>query len=506
MVKGILTRKNILVILGGLFAAFFIYQSLFLRSIGYERIPNIGIFDERNYVWQGMSLRKYGIPVGWSNLGTYEQESSIPVSDIQVDDFTLRINGQKADFKNYKDLPKPALAVIEHDFGFGTRHQRFVAPFIDHPPLGGLIFSLGVSETAKSFLDITPEEFRNMALYIAPFNAILLFIYILLATGNPVIGAIAVGLYSTVPTFVLASRYALLENALIPLALLHINLLLLSKHFFDQHRSTIAIPLLFTSAFIGGSMVLVKESGGGFIIGSLVLLYLWNIQKKLIFIFTIIPVLIVLVYIMWGLWLSPEVFLGVIKDNGSRGFFGSLNVLSMIPTQRFESFPLDGWWLWGFVSLLVIGITEGSKYLTIFIPFLAHFLTVLFFAGANHPWYYLALIPFSVIGGALSIWKIATAPTLAFALGFLLVPLSTSFYWGYSVFHLPANTMLYRILLLGFVLLTVIRVIQNKLLVRVLWIIVMTALTLFIFQWNYRGLLYIIGHWQNLPIPSLPYL
>jgi len=49
-----------------------IKSGAYLRWLGFERIPDNKIFDERDYALQGLSIRKSGIPMGWSSSGSYE--------------------------------------------------------------------------------------------------------------------------------------------------------------------------------------------------------------------------------------------------------------------------------------------------------------------------------------------------------------------------------------------------------------------------------------------------
>jgi len=55
-------------------AAWITNKSLFLRWFGYERYP-IPVTDEFTYVWQGISLRKHGLPMAWTlNTGVYQDK------------------------------------------------------------------------------------------------------------------------------------------------------------------------------------------------------------------------------------------------------------------------------------------------------------------------------------------------------------------------------------------------------------------------------------------------
>lgn len=488
-----------------LILALILFEGNRLRSIGYERVPNIGIFDERSYVWQGISLRKHGIPVGWSNLEVYEKSDENVFKTVRLNGFTININNEDADLNSFNHLPKPVIVVNQDDFGFGTRDQRYVIPFIDHPPLGGLFYSLGVSDKAKTFSDISPDQFRNMTLPLGILTTVLLFIYALGITKNIWIGLISAIIYSTVPTYLFASRFALLENVLAAVALVHLNLLLVSKKLFEKNHKLKILPLILSSVF-GGLAILTKESGSGFIIGSVILMIVWRYPRRYIAIFTLIITFMVGLYLVWCFWLSPTVAYGVFIQNTTRGFYGALNFLSQLPGLRFENFPLDGWWIFGLFSVLILSINSYKKYFPLLIPFGTHLLVILLFAGLSYPWYYLALIPFIIISTAIVLWSILTSPSLPLIILFFLLPLSSSFYWGRTVFNLPASTWEYRLLLIFILTISTVRLLQPNKKVIYGWYGVCIALFILITKLNIQSITYLISHWSNLPIPPLPHL
>lgn len=483
--------------------SFIVYQTASLRSIGYERIPTIGIFDERNYVMQGLSLRRYGIPMGWSDSGAYEHTQG-KIINVKIVGFTIRINDQIPNLLTFKDFPKPITAVEQFDFGLGMQHLKLVMPFIDHSPLGGIIMSLGVPDSAKEFLDLKPEHFRNMNLTIAIISSILIFILSFLITNEVWVGIIAVILYGLVPTYLLSSRYSLLENVLAPIALLHLIMILISHKLLSKNNK-LSFYSLILAALTGGLVVLVKETGIGFVLGSLIIMFYLRFPRKSFPLFLSIATIPVICYIAYVLYLSPKLFFEILSFNATRRFFGSLNFLSMLPSLRFPDFPYDGWWIWGFVSLLLIGIKEGKKYLILLIPILGHLGAILLFSSLNYPWYYLSLIPFLTITSAWSLWYLFNTPSLPILIVFFLIPLSSSFYWGYTVFHLPPQILSYRILFFIFFFFSALRLFKSKdKRIRFSWKIFCFVLFLVIVRWNTRSILYIIAHWQKLPFPSLP--
>lgn len=501
MLKNIIASKKFsLLIIPILVIAFIIYISQ-IRHLGYESIPSVGILDEYSWVWQGISIRKEGVPVGWSIFyGIDPDKNNIGL----VQDFSIRINNKKIALNNFNEFPKPTIAVKELDYGLGIRQVTFVFPFFDHPPLGGLLMSLGVPATARTFTDISLKNTRFMSLIMAIIVSILIYILAYQLTLSPFISTLAVVIYSTVPSYLLASRFALLENMLAPFALLQIVFLIAANHY--KPAKKLSLTFLTLSAITAGLMVLVKESGAGFIIGSIILLLIWRFNFKLVALFFIFPtVTIITTYLFWALKFSPEVFFQILQLQSNRGFIGSLNLLSNLPSLRFENFPLDGWWIWGFISFALIGLKEGRKYAPILIPSFCHLLLVLFLGSSNYPWYYLSLIPFLAIFTALGIKSIYKSPNFALIFSFILIPLSSSFYWGYSALHLPLNIWPYRILFLICIVIASFKILRpQSLIARTIWTSFCLVILIVIVKWNIDSLYFIISNFSKLPFPSLP--
>jgi 4-amino-4-deoxy-L-arabinose transferase-like glycosyltransferase len=485
-----------------LVSALIINQGIKLRWLGYERIPETGIFDERNYALQGLSIRNSGIPTAWSDSGAYLHGYN--PEDMQSDyvDLSITAKGLKPNIGNYNNFPKPLYIVREFDFGLGKQQIRFVQPFMDHSPVGGLISSLGFKNKISDFLDVTPDKYRIPALYLGILNSILLLILAYLLTNSLIASTISVGIYNTVPVFVFSSRFALLENYLIPFALTQIILFILSKRV-----KRYSLSLLLISGLISGLGILVKETGIGYSLGLFILLFLWkyNLKRKAVFLLGVF--LPCVTYFMWGLLLSPNLFMEIIMFNSSRGFFGSLNLLSVLPSLRFPNFPLDGWWIWSFLSILLISISHKNRYYPLTIPFFGHLIAIMFISNSNYPWYFLGLIPLLVISSAIIIKRIITNPKIHYTIPFALIPLSSSLYWGNTVYNLPPNIMIYRLVVLGFITLSLIRIkYRNNKIIKTIWFIVCLGILYEIFKWNKYSVFYIIENWGKLPIKSLPAL
>lgn len=492
------------IIIGLILSAFITFLFAKDRQIGYDKIPGNEVFDERDYALQGFSLRKTGIPIGWSLSGEYDAKPD-GNNKITLDGFSILVNETKPSVSNYKNFPKPLVSVNEFDFGFGTKHIKFVQPFIDHPPLGGLIYSISIPKDAKEFTDIKPEYYRKTSLYLAVITSILLFIYVLQMFKNPWISTLSVLVYNFVPSYLLVSRYALLENVVAPLSLIMLNLLI---YFIRTNKnkkpSLIAVSL---SGLTAGLTILAKEPGFAFMIAGLILLLINGVKKKYILFYLLFFAIPVIAYITWGLWLSPDLFKNVFLFNISRDFVGEFNFTNIFTFQWFKGFPFDGWWIWGFVSIIFLFFQKKYRTTFLSIPILITLFIVLFFSGINFPWYYFILIPYLAAASGFAIWQAIVDPNPALLATFLLFPLSSSVYWGHTVFHFPPSLMKYRVLILLFTAASGVRIYFSKIkIVRYLWVIGFIVLMILLVKLNHQGFLYMIGNWGNLKIPDFPIL
>lgn len=479
-------------------------KSSHFRWLGYERIPK-PILDEYNYIWQGLSIREYGLPVGWV---TFEFLYQKYLNMGKLDGLSINVGSGPTDLKSFKKENIPLMAIPELDWGEGKKQIFFAAPFFDHPPLGGLIFSQTIDKNTKSFQDVQPSQFRKGSLILAVINSILLFIFIYIVTSHPWIATLSVIIYSTIPSYVFGSRMSVLENVIPPFVLLHLILLTVFLKIKERINLNLGYLILFLSAFAGGLAALAKESAVGFLIGSLILLILRVIKepsKKGILFFSMGAAIPIISYVAWGLWIHSEMFLQVLSTNAHRISYGPLKLVSTLPALRFKDFPIDGWWIWGFISFFLSWISFDRKYLPLLLPFTIHFLMVIFLDSPNYAWYYLGMVPFLASFTALNLYQIFKSPNLVLWITFFLIPLSSSFYWGNMVFRPPNNTLSYKILFLVLVLFVVLRLkFANKRCVHIVWTLFFLLLAYYLIKWNYQSIQFIIENWGKLPLESLP--
>jgi hypothetical protein len=284
-----------------------------------------------------------------------------------------------------------------------------------------------------------------------------------------------------------------------------LNLLLLA-HRYNKKRKT-SLLLLIISGLIAGLTILAKESGAGFLLGGIILLIIHKTSKLKLFSYLGAALVPITTYVVWGLWFFPSLFGKIFIFNSSTSFLGSLNFIKIFPGAGFQDFPFDGWWIWGFISIIFLVYLGKKTAIPLTVPFLCSLFTVLFFTSVNYPWYYFALIPFLAAASGYALWKLITDPDPILLGTFFLFALSSSFYWGYTVFHLPPSSLVYRVLIAFFTLAGTLRIIfPKKKIITTGWAIVFCILIFEVVKWNNFSILYIIANWGKLAIPSFPLL
>lgn len=472
-------------------------HSFYLRSIGYDQIPEtFVILDERTWVWQGLSIRSSGIPAGWSQLQAYKKGYGGAVDGLNVS-----VDERRPSLQNFANFPKPALAVLEFDYGRGTKHTPIVQPLIEQPPLGGLILSSLVSNSVNAFTDLTPYEFRKTSLWLGVTTGILIFMLGWQVSNNPFIGLLAAAIYGSVPTFILLSRYALLENVLNPLMLLSINILVFA------HRKQVYFKKLLILAGITSGFAALTKITGWFVLplGIIILLY-FRIKIKTLLFFVVPSILTGSLYFAWASYLAPGLFLDIFfYQSIERGFIGSLNFLTTVTRVGILNFPFDGWWIGGVLSLILIPFKK--EYMPIFLSAIVVLLSALFLGGANFPWYFIPLIPFMCLATAIFFFQVATNPKFISILIFFLIFVSSTFYWGYGVYKAALESTnyqqpygLYRMILVFFILTGLVWSLSKRLeRFKRLWFIFMIVLIIFLIRLNERSIYFILSNWGKLP-------
>ena len=478
----------------------------YLRSIGYSVIPDpFIILDEHTNVWHGLSIRSSGVPAAWSILPFYAREAKSIGAGGNIDGFNLSVDGKKPRLSDYSSFPKPVVGVSELNYGRGLSHTQFVQPYIDHPPFGALILSLFVSKEAKTFKDVSDYDLRRASLYLGTITQFLIFVLATLLTEKWVVGIIASFIYATVPSYVLMSRYALLENVMSPLFLLSIILLLLAKGRLKRKDSDrLTFLLILIAGIAGGLVALTKIAGWFLILADIILMLVWKFGFRRISVYVVPAFLIGSLYFIWGFYLSPKLFLDLFLTQASRDFIGSINFLVTSWKVSIFNFPVDGWWTGGFLSLFMI--PREKRYLPIFVSVLMVLMSALFLVGSNYPWYFIPLIPFMAISVAIFFYNISLKPDPLHILFAFFFFVSSSFYWGYGVFQKLQPFLLYRLLFLMFVVLGVFGpfIYNRSGILRKVWSFGIFFLLLILLILNRRSIFFILEHWGKYPLIYTP--
>jgi len=482
-------------------------EGFFLRRIEYCQKPEpYVILDEHTNVWHGLSIRKTGIPTAWSIIAAYKDDSKKFGSGGGVDGFTIKPNDEIPTLPGYRKIKSPVTAVFQEDLGNGMHHIPLVQPYLDHPPFGALVLSLGVSRNANTFADVSLCDVRRSSLVLAVITQILIAIFVYQLTGRFFATIVASFAYGTVPSFLLLSRYAQLENVLTPLMLLSLIILLfLSKNRKNLSSKSIVILILLSSVF-SGFCALTKLSGWISVWLGIILLSYWKFDRKYIFYYAIPAIAIGFLYFIWGLYLSPKLFIDLFAYQGvTRGFIGSLNLLTTLVKVNIFNFPFDGWWIGGFIALLLL--PKDKKYFSVFVSVALILFSALFLGGANYPWYYIPLIPFLCLSIGVFFDELAKNPNPFSILTAFFIFVSSSFYWGYGVYYASLATnnyqqpfTLYRII---FLLMFAVSIFINKFKkirsFKPIWYGVVIILFFGLMLLNHRGMYYILEHWGKLP-------
>src|SRR3972149_11249483 len=198
----------------GIFVIFILIVSFVYRNRYYWEFPPLEEnFDEFAYGWLGASLVKTGIPTSWSFIPDYVKGYKKGM-EIVVEGFAFRIDGVLPNRENYRNFPKPMALAQDLNLD-GYRSQfRIVSPYLEQPPLGGLIISLPLlSSDIQKLTDVSLRALRKPFVY---YGVIATFMVIWLTNlwYSKGVALSAGAIYATVPTIVLGSRYALPENLL----------------------------------------------------------------------------------------------------------------------------------------------------------------------------------------------------------------------------------------------------------------------------------------------------
>lgn len=330
---------------------------IFLRLDRYATIPRHGAtFDEFAWTWLGINLIQERVPISWSPHPQYQERKEI------------RYQG--------------AAFLI-------------VRPYLEHPPLFGLVAgSFALINGAKDMYDVTLAKIRPLSIILGSLSIFMIFTLTREIYGTTT-ALLASLLYATIPTIVIGSRIVQNENFLTPFWLLAI-------FFITKYLRTGRKRFRNIAAVLAGLLSLAKVPW--LVVGlSLSMILSFKNKWRDAFIVGIITFAIFLIFIVYGAYFDKELFVNLWKlqlaryDISFSGFF-SVFTDPLLVDRRF----LDGWILFGWFSIFMIGRDLKKNYL-ILIPFVAYLITYIFAIPneAAHGWYRYPFYPFLIISIAL---------------------------------------------------------------------------------------------------------
>lgn len=340
-----------------LFLIFILLIGLGLRYINFDKYPRHGAtFDEFAWTWLGINLIQTGIPVSWSPHPQYKDREEIRY--------------QGAAF-------------------------LLVKPYLEHPPLFGLIAgSFVLLNGIRDMYHVTLEGIRPLALILGGLSILMIFILTREIYGEK-IALLSSLLYATVPTVVIGSRIVQNENFLIPFWLL--ALYLLTRYLRSGKKK-----FRNAAAITAGLLSLAKVPW--LVVGlSLSMILSYKGKWRDAFIVWGITLAIFSFYIFYGLYFDKNLFIDILKLQSARydisfaGFFSIFKEPLLVDRSY-----IDGWIYFGWLSLVLIA-RDLKKHFFILMPLIAY-LFVYIFAIPNEPshgWYRYPFIPFLIISSSI---------------------------------------------------------------------------------------------------------
>ena len=428
---------------GKILIAFLVALILFLghkaRVFRYDFAPQpLIVLDEYSFAWQGLSLLTTGIPVSWSGFEVYE--NPYPLTKVKKWFKTnIQIDGKEVNFRNFKNYSKPETFISGMDLPDGIRQIHFVQPYLDHPPLTGLIIGgYEYLRGARFFSDVSAKVMRRPALYAGILTTFLIFLFGTFVYDKKV-GLLSALIYSTVPTFVISSRMALAENFLNPTALLFLIFLFL---FFKKEKKI----FFYLASILAGLAILLKISGVFLLLTGIFLFVFKKRPLKEILIFSTITILIGSFYLIYGFYYDQHTFVKVLFSQGHKTFLGPFTFLYALVYPRITTAFLDGWVIWGFISLLIILFTSHlKKNFWLFAPIFSYLLLFIFLGSNDFGWYRYPFFPWLSLCLALNILEIYQKPSFGKILFFMLIPFASSLRWGTGIQIWQPYLLVFRI-------------------------------------------------------------
>jgi len=407
---------------------FLLFCIIFLCFLGfryrlrqYQSIPPVSTtFDEQGYLWLGKSILNTGIPANWSALDIY-QDSSEDNQLVYFQDYNLFYGSQSPSIKNWSNFPHPLYRSIESKIDGYQSQFLIVQPYLDNPPLFGVI--LAIFDNGTTALRSSVKNIRLFPIVTSIVTITFIFIYCY-QQFNFTTAIISSLIFALGPAFVISNRLALPENLIATLLILCLFLNTKSKY----HK--LARYLTYFICFL---CPLIKISA--LIIPASLILIDFFIKKELNFRLMLVTLLGLFTYIGYGFLLDKNILIQMFVNQGQRQFLGPISMLikAIYPQIPFPYF--DGWIIFAYFSIIIISINKiSNKTKPLLIAFITHTIFFLLFGGNNFPWYQWIIYPLLAIccGVVISYSFNKFSQTIIFPF-FIIVFSSLNYYARYGI-------------------------------------------------------------------------
>jgi 4-amino-4-deoxy-L-arabinose transferase-like glycosyltransferase len=353
-----------------------------LRYHNYTQWPREGAtFDEFAWTFLGLSLWQTGTPTSWSPHAAYKK---------------------RVEYFN----PKGA-------------HFTLVTPYLEHPPLFGLVAGgFARLNGVTSFDEVRIARIRPLALALGVFSVFAVFI---LATEiyGVVIGLIASGIYAITPTVAIGSRLVQNENFFIPL-------FLLSLFFAYRYIKYSSSKDLWATTVICALLPLAKVPWIASPI-AVVGVFIFSRKWKAAWLVGVTTLIFFSGFVVYGLSLDSQVFLSLWKLQLARYdmAFDSLFIIFREPLVV-DRLLVDGWIYFGWGAMMTLLLKDIKKNLPVVLGFLAYGAIFVFAIPSEplHGWYRYPFYPFLAIALAVFLHEYFNKKYFVTALFFVVTGLS----------------------------------------------------------------------------------
>ncbi|MGH7246212.1 MAG: ArnT family glycosyltransferase, partial [Candidatus Levyibacteriota bacterium] len=233
-----------------------------LRSNNLYTWPRLGAtFDEYAWTWLGMNIIQNHVPTSWSPHPEYTHAKNII---------------------------------------YQGAHFRLVTPYLEHPPLFGLIAGgYAMLSGAKDMFHVNLHNIRGLAVILGLLSICMVFLLGRELYGEK-IGLLSAFLYAIIPSIVVGSRLVENENFFIPF-------FLLSLFFTSRFIKTKKKIFYCLSAIICGLLTLAKVPWATAAIASFLILLTLRMYKQA-FLFVGIALAFFFLFFVWGIYWNPHLF------------------------------------------------------------------------------------------------------------------------------------------------------------------------------------------------------